>query len=206
MRSVQRIGARGKARPRAQRRGQRLDSVPFLPPHAPDEVADPPCRESFRRWINRHEPRRVPAHRVVAAPRDLVLGHSEARAAPPSLEPAAQQHGRSFLQLVGEIGLVEPDRLHRPRVVHDLALEDREASSPGRPNVTAPNANQDRRLLADRELAYRSPALIVTVDEGQVLEQVADRLDSELCGMAGSRGPDPLEPRDRHLQRARVRQ
>ena len=114
---AERVGAPGGSRSAARSRaGSGSTASRSQAAQAPGQLPDAPRRQSLGRRVDGHQAGRVAPHGLVAAPAATSCSATRKVGPPaPALEPAAQQHPRSLLQLVREIGLVEPHRLHRAR-------------------------------------------------------------------------------------------
>ena len=127
--------------------------------------------------------------RRLAAALDLVLTDPEASAARARSSLPRSSSARALGELIGEVRLVEPDRLDRARTVGHLAPPGSSAAGGGwgahagahlhRTVASSPTASSETAL-----------ALVVAVVEGQVLQQVAERLDAD-PGRRRSLAPTP---------------
>ena len=113
---------------------------------------------------------------------------------------ARQHHAVVRLELIGEIGLVEPDDAHRPRVVADDRLR---AVAPAEPDDDgAPDVHERRLLLVHRELGHRTDAGEVVVAVREEVEEVAHAADVELRQLRRHRALDAAD--HGHGRRQRV--
>ena len=152
VRGAQRVGRAGQARAGAQPRRQRLDRVALEAAQHPTQArgcAAPtgprsPGTPARGRSCAGRGPRRRRARSRARRP-----GRSARRARP---RAPAQQHPRPCGELVGEVGLVEPDRLQRARCRRPPGTRGSSAAGAAWAARGSAHLHGDRRLLADRQL------------------------------------------------------
>ena len=105
-----------------------------------------------------------------------MLGHPEL-AAP--AQPAVEQHARPLAELAGDPRLVEPDSEQRAALVRRPRLHALAAPVAHRPDAHRAHGHRDRGLLAHGEIRHAADVAPVAVRVRQVLDQVAEGLDSE---------------------------
>ena len=147
---AQRVGGTAKPVLGAKLRRERLDRVAAHPGAAPDPFADTVGAEPVGDRMDGHEPDGVDAALAHAVrPDDLVRRDLERGA----VELSREEQARAGPEALQKPRLVEPDRLGRTRRVGDVSLDDPQAPVARRPHARLAHLDQDRRLLADPELA-----------------------------------------------------
>ena len=110
---------------------------------------------------------------------DLVPLDHERLASPLRPERPAEAQPHALLEDPGEIALVEPHRLHGPRVVAHQDLDDVDPPARRALGADADDLSADGGLLPDLEVADALAVAEVLVAAREVLDEVADRVQAE---------------------------
>ncbi len=208
VRAAKRVGLRAEAAAGAQLGGQRLDRIAGAPDRLPGPLAQAVRGELPGRAVDGDDPggvqpggdrRRPGGRRPTAAGDDLMRRDPEAGA----VELAVEQQPGARTKPLREVGLVEPDRLHRPARVGDRGLDQAQVAPAGRAHPGRPHTDHHRRLLADPQVGDLADPGAVAVAVGHVQEQVADGLDPDRRGSRAQLRAGALQRRDRRREPAR---
>jgi hypothetical protein len=110
MGSANRIGEARKCLVGKKSRRERVVEESRRPERAIGDLAEAPGCELFACRVDRHEADRVQARTGLGPLVPLDLEPRGAETGP--LEPSVEEETRARLELLGEVGLVEPDRRH----------------------------------------------------------------------------------------------
>ncbi len=155
-----------------------------------DAGADPAGGEAVGLWVNRHQPPGVEA--TLAATLEGGVHHRQAAASTLLLDLAGEHDLVADMEALGEVRLVEPDRLHPAAVIAEKRFGRASAPTAGT-RTDHLDSDLDGLLGALHQEDHVDGAGEVLVPARIVLQQVPDGVDAQPLELLGVRRGDPGE-------------